>query len=126
VILRYTLGGGPAGGQFAAAAVPTPGGIASSDRLTFTAVAEQPLRVSLQVRAAVTGDRDERWQRSVYVGQAAAAHTVFFDDLAPVGATRTLRPPLDQVHSLVFVIETTNTRPGSTGRLRVTAPTLER
>jgi hypothetical protein len=126
VVLRYTLGGGPAGGQFAALAIPTPGGIAAGERFNFTAASDRPLRLSVQARVAVSPDGDERWQRSVYVDPAGAVRTVFFDDLTPVGPTRAPRPPLDQVHSLVLVIDMTHSRPGAAGWLRITAASLER
>ena len=124
--LRYGLSGGAAGGQFAALTFFTPGGIAAHDRLAFTARAERPLRISVQVRVAVTPDEDERWQRSVYIDPDAAERTVYFDDLRPVGATRTRQPPLADVHSLVLAIDTTNTKPGSSGRLWVSAAALQR
>lgn len=124
--LRYGLSGGGAGGQFAALTTVTPGGLAAHDRLTFTARAERPLRISVQVRIAVTPDEDERWQRSVYIDPAAAERTVYFDDLRPVGVTRTRQPPLADVHSLVLAIDTTNTQPGSSGRLWVAAAVLQR
>jgi hypothetical protein len=62
----------------------------------------------------------------VYVDSTAAVHTLFFDEFAPVGATLTRQPRLDQVHSIVFAIDLTNTLPGSTGRLRVSGAALER
>ena len=52
--------GGRRGGQFAAAAVNTPGGLAAFDRLTFAARSDQPMRVSVQVRVAVTPSEDDR------------------------------------------------------------------
>jgi hypothetical protein len=124
--LRYGLAGGRADRQFAALVAETPGGVAPYDRLAFTARAEQPLRISVQVRVAVTPQEDERWQRSVYIDTVSGTHTVRFDDMRPVGQTRTVQPPLEGIHSIVFAIDLTNTKPGASGRLWITRAALER
>jgi hypothetical protein len=67
----------------------------------------------------------ERWQRSVYVDGITGDRTVYFDDLTPAGPTRTWRPAFARVHSILFVVDTTNTKTGSTGRLWIGAPMLE-
>ena len=90
----------------------TPGGLAAFDRLTFTARAEHPMRISVQIRVAVKPSEDERWQRSVYIDTVDGERTVYLDDLTPIGDTRTYRPPLADVHSIVFAIDMTNTKPG--------------
>jgi hypothetical protein len=115
--LRFGLATGPPADQFAALAVLTEGGVAAHDRLTFTARAERPMRVSVQLRAAVSPAEDERWHRSVYVDTTDREQTVYFDDVTPIGVTRTYRPPLAAVHSIVLAIDTTNTKPGASGRL---------
>lgn len=120
--LRYGLSGGDLIGQFAGLVFDTPNGLASHDRLTFTARAEQPMRVSVQLRAGEKG----RWQRSVYVDATAQERTVFFDDLVPVGVTETFRPAGDDVRSILFVADTTNTKPGTSGRLWIRSAVLQK
>jgi hypothetical protein len=115
--LRYGLAGGRQGGQFAALAVNTPGGIAAFDRLAFTARAEQPMRISVQVRVAVTPVDDERWQRSVYVDTEEEDRVVYFEEFTPIAVPRTLLPPLAAVHSIVFAIDMTNAKPATSGRV---------
>jgi hypothetical protein len=124
--LRYGLAGGSAGEQFAALVVETPEGVAPYDRVRFTARAERPLRISVQARAAVTPQEDERWQRSVYIDTANGERTVHFEDMMPVGTTRTPVPPRERIHSIVFAIELTNSRPGTSGRLWITRAELQR
>jgi hypothetical protein len=51
---------------------------------------------------------------------------VFFDDLTPVGGTRTFRPVLEEVRSVIFVVDTTNTKPGSSGRVWMRNINLQR
>ena len=103
--LRYGLGGGRRADQFAALVAETGEGLAQVDRLRFTARAEGPMRISVQFRVAVTPSEDERWQRSVYLSARDEERTVYVDDLTPVGVTRTYRPPLADVRSVLFVIE---------------------
>jgi hypothetical protein len=114
---RYGLAGGTRGGQFAALAVNTPGGLAAFDRLAFTARAEHPMRISVQLRVAVKPSEDEHWQRSAYIDTMDGDRTIYFDDFTPIGDTRTYSPPLAAVHSIVFAIDMTNTKPGASGRL---------
>lgn len=120
--LRYGLSGGEPASQFAGLVFDTPEGAAPHDRLTFTARAEQPMRISVQLRA---GERD-RWQRSVYVETTDKEQTIFFDDFMPVGGTQTMKPSLADLRSILFVIDTTNTKPGSSGRLWIRSAALQK
>ena len=119
--LRFGLATGPAAGQFAALVVDLMAGLGLNDRLTFTARAEQPMRVSVQLRS----DRG-RWQRSVYVDTADRERTVFFDDLTAVAHSDTDRPPRAEIRSVLFVVDATHTKPGTSGRLWITNPALLR
>jgi len=121
---RFGLAGGAAVGQFAAAVYDVPPGGFVGDRLTFTARAERPMRVSIQLRGG-EGVVD-RWQRSVYVDTFAREHTVYFDDCLPVGITKTFKPPLASIHSVMVVVDTTNTKPGTSGRMWIKSAALER
>jgi hypothetical protein len=124
---RFALAGGAAAGQFVSLVHPTPDGIASSDRLAFTARAEHPMRVSVQLRVPGRGPADgQRWQRSVYVDAFDQESTVYFDDMRPIGFTRTVQPPLADVRSILFVIDTINTKPGASGRLWIRSPLLQK
>jgi hypothetical protein len=121
---RFGLAGGSLVGQVAALVLDTPGGVATADRVTFTMRAEQPMRVSVQLR---TGEGDsDRWARSVYIDPSDQERTVFFNDMMPLGETRTVKPPLGSVRSLLFVIDTTNTKPGTSGRIWIRRAALQR
>jgi hypothetical protein len=114
--VRYALPGGDGFGQYAAVVVDTKGGLAPHARVVFTARAERPMRISVQLRSAVTPTENDRWQRSVYVDTADAVHSLALDDFMPVGATRTPRAPIETVHAILFAVDRTNTKPGSAGR----------
>jgi hypothetical protein len=120
--LRYALFSGSSSGPYVTLAVNTPIG-EPFRRLTFTARSERPLRMGVQLRVPGNGDR---WQRSVYLDETDRQHTVEFDDMTPIGVTLTPRPALDAVRDLMFVIDTTHAKPGSSGRLWFTSVELTR
>lgn len=118
--VEFGLSGGARAGQFAALVVTPPGGLAPADRLSFAARAERPMRISVQLRTT-----SARWERSVYVDTFSQPHTIFFDEFAPAGDTPTYRVPASDVRAVLFVVDTTNTKPGTSGRLWITSPKLE-
>jgi hypothetical protein len=124
--LRFGLATGDGHDQFAALGVVTPDGVARYDRLTFEARSDAPMRISVQLRAPVNPDYQERWERSVYLEPTDRKVSVFFDDMTPVGTTQTYRPPLPKVQSIVFAVERTNTKAGTSGRLWLRDIRLER
>jgi hypothetical protein len=117
VRLRYGLAGGALAGQYAAAAVETPSGVERVDGVGFVVQAEAPMRISVQVRADVAGGPPERWERSVFVDANEQSRMVRFATMTPVGQTHTPAPPAGSVRAIMFVVDTTNTRPGASGRL---------
>jgi hypothetical protein len=115
LLVRYALGGSERDAPFVALAGPTPASVASSDRVVFTAHADRPMRVSVQLRVP-GGGAGERWQRSVYLDQETREVSVFFDDMTPVGETKSPTPMLADVRSLLFVVDTVNTKVGANGQ----------
>jgi hypothetical protein len=124
--MRFALSGGSDRGQFAGAAVDTLRGVADYDRVAFTAHAEQPMRLSIQVRADMGEARPERWQRSIYVDTSEASYAIDFNDMRPVGEAPGATPPKDGVRNILFVVDTTNTAPGTSGRIWLRDLRLER
>jgi hypothetical protein len=119
--LRFGLASGPAALQYAALVVDLAGGLAGNDRLVFTGRAEQPMRISVQLRS-----EQGSWQRSVYIDTVDQERTVFFDDLTPAAGAGTDKPPRAEIRAVLFVIDALNTRPGASGRLWITNPALQR
>jgi hypothetical protein len=124
--VRYGLAGGSPVGQFSGAAVETSHGVADYDRLAFTIRAERPMRVSVQVRAEVAEAPPERWQRSIFVAGGDSDKTIPFDDMRPVGATHTARAVPADVRAIMFIVDTTNSKPGASGRIWLKNIRLER
>jgi hypothetical protein len=124
--LRYGLAGGSPIGQYSGAAVETTHGVGDYDRVAFTIRAEHPMRVSIQVRAEVANAPPERWQRSIYLDAADGERSVSFDDMRPVGTTHTTRAIRENVRAIMFIVDTTNSRPGASGRIWIKHVRLER
>lgn len=114
--LRFLLGKGTDGSPFVALVRRDLSGLVGYDRLSFRGRASRPVRLSVQVRLGGTAP-GERWRRSVYLGPDPRDSTVFFDDLAPVGATSRRRPALADARAVMFVLDTTHTLPGTSGTL---------
>jgi hypothetical protein len=121
---RFGLAGGPPGGQVAALAYDFPSGIAAFDRITISIRAEHPMRISVQLRTG--GEAGQRWQRSVYADPMQQEHTIYFDDVVPVGNAPSPRPDLSAIRSILFVVDANNTKPGTSGRIWVRKAVLER
>jgi hypothetical protein len=115
VQLRYALSGPASASPFAAVAVPAPGpALAQHSRLIFRAQADRPMRLSVQLRTDAPG---QRWQRSVYVDETSREIAVFFDEFTAASPDLTPRVPLEQIKSILFVVDTVNTRTGTAGRV---------
>jgi hypothetical protein len=116
--LQYWLADGPRAGQFAALAVDIPRPQAPFAAIAFSARAESPMRISVQLRWPLESGGVIRRQRSVYVGTTEAEYHVAVDDMRPaVGETSLRQPPLDAAQSLMFVVELTHAKPGAAGTL---------
>jgi hypothetical protein len=122
---QYALAADPLARPLAAL-VTAPLELLPHDRLSFTLAADRPMRVSVQVRTGANESPADRWQRSVYVDTVERNRTVFFDEFTAVGAARSPHPPLTGTPSVLFVIDTVNTRAGASGLLRIKSVALLR
>ena len=111
----YALGGGQPAGQFAAlvSSVDTTKGF---DRVLFTARADHPMRLWVQLRLP-NGKDGERWGRSVYVDQTPRPIVVPLSEFEPMGRTTSFRPNVAHIRQVLFVVDTVNTPPGSRGTI---------
>lgn len=114
---NMALSPGPPIGQFAAVAVPITGGLAAHDRVRFRVSASKPMRVWVQLRAPV--GNTERWGRTFYAGPEERLIDLAFETFRAIGVTSSPRAPLHRVDSLLFVVDTLNTLPGTNGSLHI-------
>jgi hypothetical protein len=111
VEFTYALGDGPRSGQYAALVISAGNALTGHDRFVFHAVASARMRVSVQARRPA-GDR---WQRSVYLDQTARDIAVPFKEMMPVGANDSFKFTPAEIDTVLFVVDTTNTAPGTSG-----------
>ncbi|HEY2908506.1 MAG TPA: hypothetical protein VGJ29_21545, partial [Vicinamibacterales bacterium] len=121
---RYALSAGLAVGPYVALVYDVPPGALVGNRLAITLRAQQPMRISIQLRSAGSDGGGDRWQRSVYVATGNEDRTVDFADLTAVGTTAPARPVLSTIRSVLFVVDTTNTKPGASGRVWIRSAAL--
>ncbi len=92
--------------------------LAEYDRLMFSARADKPMRLWVQLWLQVhTGNR--YWRRSVYLDNTEREVSVKFDDLKPADATTPAHPPLSDVQSIMFVVDQLHTPLGTGGRVLI-------
>ena len=123
--VRYQLGNDELE-DLVALLVSFPQFVAAYDRVTFSARADRPMRISVQLRTGRPGVPDERWQRSVYVDTTARAQTVYFDDLTPTDDTSNRTPPLADMAYVMFVVDMTHATSGAVGEFWVSDVSLQR
>jgi len=113
LLLRYAISGTQADNPYAAFVMPATPAIGMFDRLVFTTRADRPMRVSVQLRGPVADG--ERWRRSVYLDTVRRTVDVAFEDFRPVTSGGTSRLDLSTIESVLFVVDTVNTKVGSNG-----------
>ena len=118
LLLRFAVSGTPSDNPYAAFVMPATAAIAMHDRLVFTGRANRPMRISVQLRAPMGGE-GERWSRSVYLDQTPRITQLFFNEFRPVGSTASPTPMLSNVQSVLFVVDTVNTKIGSNGQVSI-------
>jgi hypothetical protein len=114
---RFALAGGPRAQQYAALHFPVDQRLAGHDRLQFRVQSDSPHRLWVQIRAPGDGG-GERWGRSFYVDRALQSIEFLFSEMRQLGGEPVARPSLDRMDSVLFVIDTLNTLPGTSGVLR--------
>jgi len=121
VELTFHLAAGYRAGQYTALGIGVGKALADRRHLAFAARASRPMRISVQARQPQSGDR---WQRSIYLDSGSRDVIVSFDEMTPVGSG----PPFDPAlaDTLLFVVDTTNTAPGTEGSFTIENLRVER
>jgi len=117
LLLRFALSGSSADSPYAAFVMPAASAIETYDRLMFTARANRPLRLSVQLRGS--GGADDRWRRSVYLDQTPRVVQLPFSDFRHVTTVAAEHPDVPRIEAILFVIDTVNSRIGSNGEIQI-------
>jgi hypothetical protein len=121
VEFTFRLAGGDRDGRYAALGIGVGKALTERTHLAFRARASQPMRISVQARHPKSGDR---WQRSIYLDGEAREVDVRFTEMTPVGSSGAFDPA--NADTLLFVVDTTNTLPGTEGSFTVENVRVER
>ena len=111
----FALAPGAPRGQFAALRIPIAGGLAAFDGVRFRVTSPKPMRAWVQLRAPV--GNTERWGTTFYADAGERTVDLPLRAFLPIGVTSSDQPPLDRVDSLLFVVDTLNFLPGTSGSL---------
>jgi hypothetical protein len=122
VEFSYQLSGGTKAGQYAALVLSTGNALRGHARLAFQAQAARPMRISVQARQP---SRGERWQRSVYLDGTPRDISIPFTEMTPVVPTPTATFDPAAIDTVLFVVDTTNTAPGSEGKFAISGLRVE-
>jgi hypothetical protein len=110
----WRLASGVPSGQYAALALPVSGAdFADSNAVAVTLQAPRPMRVSVQLR--VPDGKGLRWQRSVYLDSTPRTVVVPFSEMRAIEAGPDSRVDINRADTLLLVVDTVNTVPGSAG-----------
>ena len=120
----FTLGDSAASYVAAVRTLP-PGSLANAAGFRFEVEATAPLRASLQLRGLDDGGSAARWRRSFYAGPERRIVDARIDEFVPGWRQVPARPNLATVDALLLVVDTVNTRRGTSGALTVGAVRVE-
>jgi hypothetical protein len=113
---RVRLAEGRPSGQFAAIWFPADRTLAAHDRVQLRALADRPMRVWAQLRAP---GQAGRWAKSFYLGTDAATIDLQLTDFRALDPPSEDPPPLDTIDSLLLVVDTVNTVPGTAATISI-------
>ena len=116
----FTLGDSAASYVAAVRTLP-PGALADAAAIRLEVEATLPMRASLQLRSLDDGGPSLRWRRSFYAGTESRRVQARIDEFVPAWRQWPDRPDLAAVDALLLVVDTVNTRPGTSGVLTVGA-----
>lgn len=116
---RLRLAEGRPFSQFAAIWFPADQGIATHDRLQLRARADRPMRLWAQLRGPAANGREQRWAKSFYLGPELRTVDLKLSDFRGIDPPTNDRPPLDKVDSLLLVVDTLNTLPGTSATISI-------
>lgn len=121
VEFTYRLADGERRGQYTALGISVGNALTDRTRIRFRAQASQPMRISVQARRPRSG---ERWQRSIYLDTESRDVGVPFTDMRPIDSGGRFDPSL--VDTILFVVDTVNTMPGTGGHFSISDLRVER
>jgi hypothetical protein len=114
---HYSLAPGERSNQFAAIRFPMERGrLTQFDRVQVRMAADGPKRIWTQLRSDEPG---HRWGRSFYLDSTIRGYDLPLAEFQGMGGDAATTPPLKDIDSVLLVVDTINSRPGSAGVIRI-------
>jgi hypothetical protein len=117
----YRLADGGRADQHAALVIGVGTALTERTHLALRAQAAGPMRVSVQARQPQSG---ERWQRSIYLDGEVRDVVIPFSEMSSVGTSGAFDPA--RADALLFVVDLTNSSPGTAGHFTIHDLRIER
>jgi hypothetical protein len=92
--------------------------LTGTDRLLLRARADQPMRLSVQLRHPSSSADGERWGSSVYIDETDREYEIPIDAFRPIGQASGA-PPLGRIDRILLVVDAVNHRPTHQGHLLI-------
>ena len=121
VTLRYRLGTNPS--PYAALAADIPSEQGGFSHVVFKGKASKPMRISTQLRFSADGGI--RWRRPVYLDSGESSFALDVSAFRAADRPGTM-PDASRASSVLFVIDTTNAKPGEEGNFTIQGVELRR
>jgi hypothetical protein len=115
---RFALAPADRQAQYAAIRFPIDRVLYDDQRLQLRGLTDRPRRVWAQLRAPGDG-QGERWGTTFYLDESLRSIELRLADFRPIGALSSERPALDRIDSLLLVVDTLNTPPGTAGQIAI-------
>jgi hypothetical protein len=116
---RLRLAEGPPSAQFAAIWFPAAQGVVTHDRVQLRARADRPMRLWAQLRGPASSGREQRWAKSFYLGPDERMVDLKLAEFRGIDPPGDDPPPMDKVDSLLLVVDTMNTLPGTAATISI-------
>jgi hypothetical protein len=114
---QFSLAAGARGRQFAALSLPVARGLADQDRIQVRLKSDGERRLWAQLRAPLEQQGSERWGRTFHTVRTLTSLDLRFADFRRIDIPATGPAPLDRVDSILLVVDTLNSLPGTAGTI---------
>ena len=122
--LAFALGGSDETYVAAVRTLP-PAALVETGAFRFEVEATRPMRASLQLRRPDEGGTPVRWRRSFYAGPESRVVHARIEEFVPAWGEVPALSDLAAIESLLIVVDTINTAPGTSGVLSAGAVRVE-
>lgn len=116
---RLRLAPGQPYAQHAAIWFPADQALVTHDRLQLRAQADRPMRLWAQLRGPAANGREQRWAKSFYLGPEPRMVDLKLSEFRGIDPPSDEAAPMGKIDSLLLVVDTLNTLPGTSATISI-------